>query len=370
MAAQGATPPPHPPVENSAFAEYESRKGVKHLVDTRTDHLKTIPRQYVLPAALRPLTAVSPIPLPTVDLSGLQGPPAWRELTVRHIALACQEWGFFRIVNHGIKESLTEEMMRTVDAFFSLPWEEKAKYTSDDVMSTVRYGTSMNTPKPHILQWRDYLRHYGHPFYTSFHLWPDRPQNYREVAKEYLEEIWKVVLDLAGAISEGLGLERNYIKESLGEGTQILAANYYPACPQPELTLGLSPHSDHGGLTLLVDNGVTGLQVKHDNNWVPVPHLPGSFLVNIGDYLEILSNGRYKSVEHRAVVNKERTRISIAAGHGPQLSAAIGPAETLVEQDGGPKYKTMTYSDFMREQQSSAIRGKTALEAVLKRVAS
>ncbi|XP_068644424.1 flavanone 3-dioxygenase 2-like [Aristolochia californica] len=347
-------------VENAVTDD--SKKGVKHLVDTRPN-LKTIPPQYILPVALRPLS-VSPSPLPVVDLSGLHGAPASRELTVRHIKLTCQEWGFFRIVNHGVRDSLTEEMMRTVEAFFSLPWEEKAKYASNDVMSTVRYGTSMNTPKPHVLQWRDYLRHYGHPFSTSFYLWPDRPQNYRPVAKEYLEEIWKVVMDLVGAISEGLGLERTYVEESMGEVTQILAANYYPPCPQPELTLGLSPHSDHGGLTILVDNGVTGLQVKHDNDWVSVPHVPGSFLVNIGDYLEILSNGRYKSVEHRAVVNNIRTRISIAAGHGPQLSASIGPARRLVERDGEPKYKTMTYSDFMRDQQSSVSRGKTALEAV------
>lgn len=89
------------------------------------------------------------------------------------------------------------------------------------------------------------------------------------------------------AISEGLGLEKGYIEESMGVGIQILAANYYPPCPEPEKTLGLAAHSDHGALTILTQNGVDGLQIKHDQAWFAVQHQPSSFLVNIGDYLEV-----------------------------------------------------------------------------------
>lgn len=107
------------------------------------------------------------------------------------------------------------------------------------------------------------------------------------MAKEYLEEVWNLALWLAGAVSESLGLERNYIEKSLGEGCQIVAANYYPPCPQPELTLGLAAHSDHGGLTIIMQDEVEGLQVRHNDRWDLVRHVPGTLVVNVGDYLEV-----------------------------------------------------------------------------------
>lgn len=107
------------------------------------------------------------------------------------------------------------------------------------------------------------------------------------MAKEYLEQLWQLAKKILGAISEGLGLEHGYIEESMGEGHQILAANYYPPCPEPDKTLGLAAHSDHGALTILTQNGVNGLQVKHNETWIAVQHVPGTFLVNIGDFLEV-----------------------------------------------------------------------------------
>lgn len=110
------------------------------------------------------------------------------------------------------------------------------------------------------------------------------------MAREYLEQVRKMARTIIEAISEGLGLEKEYIEEDMGEGIQILAANYYPPCPEPYKTLGLAAHSDHGALTILTQNGVDGLQIKHDHTWFAVQHLPASFLVNIGDYLEVSSS--------------------------------------------------------------------------------
>ncbi|KAF6163352.1 hypothetical protein GIB67_025216, partial [Kingdonia uniflora] len=115
--------------------------------------------------------------------------------------------------------------------------------------------------------------------------------------KEYLEEIWRLKMKIAGYISESLGLDKDYIEKSLGEGCQIIASNYYPPCPQPHLTLGLAAHSDHGRITILMQNDVDGLQVRYKDMWIPVEYVASSFVVNIGDYIEIMSNGRYKSVE-------------------------------------------------------------------------
>ncbi|PSS14444.1 Protein DOWNY MILDEW RESISTANCE like [Actinidia chinensis var. chinensis] len=342
----------------------DHKKGVKYLVDT-VPNMRELPPEYVL--ALPPENPIiaSHDAIPVIDLSGLDGSIECRMMTVEAIASACAHWGFFRIINHGIEISLMEEMLKAVEGFFQLPWEEKMKYASEDVMNPVRYGTSLNTPKQHALHWRDYLRHFGHPIHNHFHLWPSQPTNYRVVTKEYLEEIWKLAIKISGAISKGLGLEWYYIEKSFGEGCQIVASNYYPPCPQPHLTLGLAPHSDHGGLTILMQNEVDGLQVKHGGAWVPVHHAPATLVVNIGDYIEILSNGRYKSVEHRGVVNAERTRISVAVGHGPEMTAIVAPASPLVDEKNKTKYRPTTYKDYMRAQQSSAVRGKSPLQDIM-----
>lgn len=92
-------------------------------------------------------------------------------------------------------------------------------------------------------------------------------------------------------ISASLGLEENYIQKTLNVGSnshQLLVINSYPACPQPELVMGLPPHSDHGLLTIIMQNDLGGLQVQHDGKWVPVNPPPGSFVVNVGDQLEVI----------------------------------------------------------------------------------
>ncbi|EPS66170.1 hypothetical protein M569_08607, partial [Genlisea aurea] len=336
--------------------------GIKNLVDSRPP-VKKLPPQYVLDLPLNPL-CVGIADIPAIDLRRLDGPPACRASAVADIGAACADWGFFRIENHEVEWIVIEEMMKVVEGFFDLSVEEKMKYWSEDVMSPVRYGTSLNTPEKHGgLHWRDYLRHYGHPFHSSFHLWPPNPPAYRKVVKKYLKVVRTLAMKMLSAISESLGLERDYMEKSMGgEGIQIMAANYYPPCPESDKTLGLAGHSDHGALTILIDNGVDGLQVNRNDSWMLVPHVPRSFVVNVGDYIEILSNGKYRSVEHRATVNCERTRISVAAGHGPELCTIIGPAGPLVEMGDGLKFKPITYGEYVRFQQTTPVRGKSALE--------
>uniref|UniRef100_M1A3G6 Flavonol synthase/flavanone 3-hydroxylase n=2 Tax=Solanum tuberosum TaxID=4113 RepID=M1A3G6_SOLTU len=257
-------------------------------------------------------------------------------------------------------------MLKVMEDFFNLPLEEKMRYGSDDVMDPVRYGTSLTTTRKHNLHWRDFLRHYGGLIPHTYYLWPDNPATYRDVAKEYLKEVWQLAVIIFGAISEGLGLDPDYIESSLGdEGTQLIISNYYPACPEPNKTLGLAPHSDHGGLTIVMDNGIPGLQIKRNQTWYSVPSIPGTFVVNLGDFLEVLSNGKYKSVEHRAIVNAEAVRISIAVGHGPEMDAIVQPASPLIKEKSESKYRPIVYKNYIRAQQSTIKRGKSALDEIM-----
>ncbi|OMO63566.1 Oxoglutarate/iron-dependent dioxygenase [Corchorus olitorius] len=153
------------------------------------------------------------------------------------------------------------------------------------------------------------------------------------------------------------------------EGKHVLdpirCANLYPPCPQPELAMGLPPHSDHGLVTLLIQNEIGGLQVKHQGKWINVNPIPNSFLANIGDHIEILSNGKYKSVLHRAVVNNKDTRISIAMPHGPAPDAVVSPASELVDSvSNPPAYKAIKYKEYVELLQSNKLDGKSALERI------
>ena len=111
---------------------------------------------------------------------------------------------------------------------------------------------------------------------------------YRNVVSNYSTEVRVLGFKLLGAISESLGLERNYIERVLGGASQYMVMNYYPPCPEPDLTYGLPSHKDLSALTVLLqDHQVAGLQVLKDGEWVAVNPQPNSLVVNIGDQIQV-----------------------------------------------------------------------------------
>ena len=105
---------------------------------------------------------------------------------------------------------------------------------------------------------------------------------------KYCVEVRQLGERLEEAIAESLGLEKECIRNMLGEQGQHMAVNYYPPCPEPELTYGLPAHTDPNALTILLqDSHVAGLQVLKDGKWVAVKPHPHAFVVNIGDQLQV-----------------------------------------------------------------------------------
>ncbi|GLJ50951.1 hypothetical protein SUGI_1085130 [Cryptomeria japonica] len=336
---------------------HDHMKGVKDLMDAGV--MDSVPAKYVFPQDRRPSAAeiLQGESVPIIDISSLDGSQQERLQTIQSIGEACAEWGIFRVINHGIEASLIASMLDVAHQFFLLSTEEKMKYGSREVLDPVKYGTSFD-PKDQVFSWRDYLRHFCHPVLQT----PDNPPNYRDTAGQYFKETRKLGLKLMVAISESLGLQPTYIETVFGEGLHAGVLNFYPRCPEPELTLGFAPHSDPGGLAILLQDEVGGLQVHHKGHWVAVQPVPNTFVVHVCDQLEIVSNGRYKSAEHRALVNAERTRISIAAAEGPALDALIFPAPQLVDEIHPPMYKSMLYREFHKVRHSIQLKGKNALE--------
>ncbi|KGN53620.1 protein DOWNY MILDEW RESISTANCE 6 [Cucumis sativus] len=268
-----------------------------------------------------------------------------REMIVKQVEEACKSYGFFQVINHGVRKELVEKVIEVGKQFFELPMEEKLKFYSDDPSKTVRLSTSFNVRKEQFRNWRDYLRLHCYPLSNYTPHWPSNPPSFREIVSSYCNEVRKVGYRIEELISESLGLEKEYIRKKLGEQGQHMAINYYPPCPQPELTYGLPGHTDPNALTILLqDLHVAGLQVLKDGKWLAVNPHPNAFVINIGDQLQALSNGVYKSVWHRAVVNVDKPRLSVASFLCPCDDALITPAPLLSQPS--PIYRPFTYAQY------------------------
>ncbi|KAJ4711768.1 Oxoglutarate/iron-dependent dioxygenase [Melia azedarach] len=309
--------------------------------------VKNVPSNYIRPVFDRPdLTDVqkSDASIPLIDLQGLHGPR--HSDIVKQIGLACQNDGFFQVKNHRIPDTMINNMLNISKTFFKLPESERLKSYSDDPSKTTRLSTSFNVKTEKVSNWRDFLRLHCYPLEDYVHEWPSNPPSFREDVAEYCTNVRGLVLRLVEAISESLGLERGYIDKALSKHGQHMALNYYPPCPQPELTYGLPGHTDPNLITILLQDDVPGLQVLRNGKWVAVNPIPNTFIVNIGDQMQVLSNDRYKSVLHRAVVNCDKERLSIPTFYCPSPDAVIGPARELIDEDRPAVYRSFTYAEY------------------------
>ncbi|EYU40363.1 hypothetical protein MIMGU_mgv11b015651mg [Erythranthe guttata] len=153
---------------------------------------------------------------------------------------------------------------------------------------------------------------------------------------------------LMEVIFESLGLKPDYLQKEIEQGSQITAVNYYPSCPEPSLALGLPPHTDYGLLTILLQNQ-EGLQIKEKTgNWHCVPAIKEGLVVQLGDHMEVLTNGRYRGVVHRAVLNSEKNRISIANIQTLSMDTKVGPASELVDDEHSVLYEEASFRDFLK----------------------
>lgn len=341
-------------------------KGVKALVDIG---IHAIPEIYIRPVEQRPVLFDShqheDDQLPFVDLAYLQGDGEGRRAVVEAIGQACRQWGFFLVKNHGVPESAMAEMMRVGREFFHLPTEEKMRYFSTDPKCLMRYATSFNVKEDKILNWRDFIRYSCKPREEMMPLWPDKPTDFRKANLEYSTEIGKLAKTLLGVISESLGLSTECINDVFGDYSQLMSCNLYPACPNPELALGLVGHSDPGGITLLMQDDVGGLQVLHQDRWVPVTPISNSLVVNLGDMTQILSNGKYKSPVHRVVTNNKRERVTVGTAYGPSMNTFIAPIPQLVDSSCPPIYKGCSYGEFMDMLQMNGLNKKSVLDSLI-----
>ncbi|XP_054797465.1 protein SRG1-like [Prosopis cineraria] len=291
-----------------------------------------------------PLSSISS-EVPVIDFSLLTERDQHEQ---KKLDSACKEWGFFQIINHGVGEELLQKMNGAATGFFDLEMEDKQKYSmaENDLQG---YGHAFVFSEDQKLDWADlmFLMTYP-PQYRNLKYWPLAVPGFKETVEEYTREINRVSGEILGNLSVLMEMEEEGLKELHQVVKLGMSMNYYPPCPKPDLVLGISPHSDGGTITILLqDDHITALQIHRQGHWIPVKPLPGAFVVNVGDALEVWSNGRYKSVQHRVVTNESRARMSIVMFVTPHDEAEMGPLEPML-RDAPAMYRNIKCIDYIR----------------------
>ncbi|CAM6103709.1 unnamed protein product [Calypogeia fissa] len=289
------------------------------------------------------------------------------------MARACEKWGFFTLINHGIDASLLEKVKEASIGFFKKPEEEKLQYQIRPGVIEGLYSRSVDVPSNKLTLSVDHLYYFtSPPSLTNWDRWPRDPPAYREALTEYAEQVRSIQEKLIGMLSEELGLEKGAFQERMtgdGETSVSFRNNYYrPAKASAEdpnqsddLCL-LAAHSDPGAFSVVLQNEA-GLQVSKDGVWVGVDPVANALVVNIGDQIEILSNGRYRSVEHRGNADPTKERLSIATFYSPDPKAMIGPIKQLVDDAHPARYGDITYDDYISAFFGEGLKGKDYVKA-------
>ncbi|ESR54276.1 hypothetical protein CICLE_v10023305mg, partial [Citrus x clementina] len=237
--------------------------------------------------------------IPVISLDGIDGNKSGE--ICKKIVEACEDWGIFQ-VDHGVDAKLISDMTRLARHFFALTPEEKLKI---DISGGKKGGFIVSS---HLQQSWDYSR------------WPEKPEGWIEVTKEYSDGFMGLACKLLEVLSEAMGLEK--LRKKL-----LIVVSYYPKRPQPDLTLGLKHHMDPGTITLPLQDQVGGLHATRVNGktWITVQPVEGAFVVNLGDHGHYISNRRFKNADHQAVVNSNSSRLSIATFQNPAQEATVYP---------------------------------------------
>ncbi|KAG6415701.1 hypothetical protein SASPL_123115 [Salvia splendens] len=324
----------------------DTKAGVKGLCDSG---LFQLPQIFVRPPeelAAELKHKKGQVQVPVIDLSGVDD-CGRRKQIVEKVRSAAETWGFFQVVSHGIPQSVCDGMIDGVRCFHEQDVDEKKKYYTRDTTKSVRYQSSYDLFLSKTATWKDTLTISCDSSFDRDEL----PSVCRDSIVEYSEHEENLGNILLGLLSEALGLSTDFLGKMECSKGHRLHCHYYPACPEPELAIGTGKHSDAGFLTILLQNQlVCGLQVLCGGQWIDIEPVEGALVVNIGDLLQLVSNGKLRSNEHRAIANRMGPRISVAcffSGPIDERGKIYGPIEELITKQNPAVYKGVAMGDYV-----------------------
>jgi len=280
--------------------------------------------------------------LPVIDVSALvdeRGDAAARTAAARALDAAARRHGFFFAVGHGVDAALIDRLTAAARAFFAQPEDEKMRIPMSAGGPAWRgyfpVGDELTSSRP---DWKEGL-YLGselgpdHPRVrtgTILHganLWPDIP-GFRDTVLAYIAALTRLGHAIMRGFALGLQLPADWFAQhATAEPLVLLRLFNYPSRPVPAGSAaqwGVGEHSDYGLLTMLWQDDVGGLQVRTDDGWIAASPMPGSFVCNVGDMLDFMTGGRWRSVPHRVTLNTSgRDRLSIPFFFDPDFDAPV-----------------------------------------------
>ena len=314
--------------------------------------------------------------VPTIDLTPYrEGSAAGKMQVATAVGQACTDIGFLVISGHGVAADLVACTYEVSRRFFALPAAQKARlarpapdiirgysgvgdeglsYTLGDAAPPDLKESLTIGPIPGSQDDPYYGSAAGNHFVPN--LWPDTPPELRDIWLEYYRAMEVLSRDLMRIFALALDLPETYFDDSGDKHISLFRALHYPNQPEAPLDsqMRAGAHADYGALTILCqENAPGGLQVQNRNGqWVDVPAVPGTFVVNIGDLMMQWTNDRWISTMHR-VVNPPRasaldaSRISLVYFHQPNYDAMVSCIESCRSAAQPPKYAPITSGEHL-----------------------
>ncbi|HEX2674755.1 MAG TPA: 2-oxoglutarate and iron-dependent oxygenase domain-containing protein [Polyangiaceae bacterium] len=300
--------------------------------------------------------------LPLVDVSGLASLDlATRQATARELDRAARSAGFFYATHHGLSASLVEGLVAAAAEFFALPDACKQRYYIGDSTNhrgyvppgeEVFYAGSKDTKEAFDLSLDlpdsdpDYRA--GNRLLGP-NRWPSEVRNFRERVDAYYGAVTALGRRLLRGFLLALGLPEDHFDGELRKPPSQLRLIHYPYSTGAQDSPGIGAHTDYECFTILhaTSPGLEVLNAK--NHWVDAPPLPGAFVINIGDLLEVFSNGRWVSTAHR-VRKVSEERYSAPLFFNLDYHAEIAPAPHLVLRDGEARYPRVRAGEHLLAQ--------------------
>jgi isopenicillin N synthase-like dioxygenase len=277
--------------------------------------------------------------IPIIDVRELIADASGKTAVARQLGLACRESGFFYVVNHGVDADLQSRLHEHSRQFFALDLETKLRIRmalgGRAWRGYFRVGDELTSGKPDQKEGLYFgeelsadhpLVKLGTPLYGP-NLFPLELPMLRETVLEYMAAMTRLGHRLMAGLALSLELKESYFSENCtGEPLTLFRIFNYPPPLDPTLW-GVGEHTDYGLLTILLQDDAGGLEVRSRSNWVSAPPVPGSFVCNIGDMLDRMTRGLFRSTPHRVRNPAPRNRLSFPFFFDPGFFTRVQPIE-------------------------------------------
>ena len=283
--------------------------------------------------------------IPIIDFSKIDDPEASASVA-KQISEVCREHGFFYVAGHGVSTELLKRIETLSHAFFALPEEEKMQIAMRKAGRAWRGYFAVNdeltSGKPDKKEGiyfglelgKDDLRvKAGLPLHGA-NLFPEHPEHFKETVLEYIAAVTQVGHKVMRGISLSLNLPADYFYQKYNQDPLILFRIFhYPPQPVNTSDWGVGEHTDYGLLTILLQDAVGGLQVKSRGEWIAAPPIENTFICNIGDMLDKMTGGIYRSTPHRVLNTSGKGRLSFPLFFDPGFDTVIERIENIPQNN-------------------------------------